>query len=140
MATALTDSARKLQWELTQCETAVAEVKAGIIARAEPDVVRTKFRSCQTAMMCLGRSLALDRRFRSRLPSDKREQALDMLRQGAKPIELKRQLGLDNNTVRRLRHRELGDNRDLNRVCKLNADQIAEIRSTGRATTRRTLA
>jgi len=140
MATALTDSARKLQWELTQCETAVAEVKAGIIARAEPDVVRTKFRSCQTAMMCLGRSLALDRRFRSRLPSDKREQALDMLRQGAKPIELKRQLGIDNNTVRRLRHRELGDNRNLNRVCKLNADQVAKIRSTGRATTRRTLA
>jgi len=80
-------------------------VRDGILARWPAEDIRRKFRSCQTAMMCLGRSLALDRRFRSRLPSDKREQALDMLRQGAKPIELKRQLGLDNNTVRRLRHR-----------------------------------
>ncbi len=129
MATALTDSARRLDLELRRCETAVAEVKASILARAEPNVVRWQFRQAQSAMMCLGRELSLDNRFRPRLPSHVRNEALDMLRAGARPIELQKKLGLDNLTIRRLRRRELRDFRDLNHMCKLTAEQIAEIKS-----------
>src|SRR5438034_8965996 len=98
-ATALTDSARRLDLELSRCQSEFEGVRSSILGRAEPNDIRRKFRACQDAMMVLGRLLSLDNRFRPRLPSDLRNEALDMLRAGAKPIELKRQLGLDNNTV-----------------------------------------
>src|SRR6266851_4952212 len=95
------ENARRLQWELTRCQKELEAVKASILARCEPEDIRRQFRTCQDAMMCLGRFLMLDGRFKPRLPSHIREQALNLLREGAKPIELKRQLGIDNNTVRR---------------------------------------
>jgi len=51
------------------------------------------------------------------------------LTESARPIELQKKLGLDNLTIRRLRRRELRDFRDLNHMCKLTAEQIAEIKS-----------
>ena len=134
------EEARNLQGELTRCTETLEAVRESIRARREPDDIRRKFRECQTAMLVVGRFLMLDRRFRPRLRSEIRNEALDMLRTGARPIEVQRKLGLDNLTVRRLRHRELGDRRNLNKVCKLGLEEVAEIRSTGRATTRRTLA
>src|SRR2546421_2678804 len=134
------ESARKLQWELTKCQKELEAVKASILARREPDDIRRKFRACQDAMMVLGRLLMLDGRFKPRLPSDLRNEALDMLRAGARPIELQRKLGLDNLTVRRLRHRELNDLRNLSKVRKLSDEQVAEIRAAGRATLRRVFA
>ena len=79
------ESARKLQWELTKCQKELEAVKASILARREPDDIRRKFRACQDAMMVLGRLLMLDGRFKPRLPSDLRNEALDMLRAGARP-------------------------------------------------------
>jgi len=91
-------------------------------------------------MMCLGRSLALDRRFKPRLASEKREQALDMLRNGAAPITVQKTLGLTDVTVRNLRHRDLGDHRNLLHARKLTEAQIAEIRKAGTGTVRRVFA
>src|SRR6266704_2790092 len=104
-ATALIESARTLNGELTRCTQKLEEVRESILARAEPQDIRRKFRACQSAMMAVGRFLMLDKRFQPRLPSDKREQALDMLREGAKPIAVQKKLGLTGVTVQNLRHR-----------------------------------
>jgi hypothetical protein len=131
------EGARQLHWELTAASKRLEEVTAAILARCEPDDIRRKFRACQSAMMSVGRVLLLDGRFRPRLPNELRARALELLRSGARPVELQRKLGLDSNTIRRMRYRELGDTRNLNRLCKLSAEQVAEIRAAGRATLRR---
>jgi len=131
------ESARSLHGELARAQKELEEVRASILARGEPKGIRQQFRSCQNALMAAGRLLQMDNRFRPRLPSAKREVALAMLRAGKRPIDLQRELGIDSNTARRMRHRELGDRRDLNRVCKLSPEQIAEVRAAGRATVRR---
>src|SRR5882762_6040062 len=102
-ATVLVSNARSLQGELKRCTQRLEAVRESILARREPDVVRMRFRECQTTMLSVGRFLMLDRRFRPRLASDKREAALAMLRAGKRPIDLRRELGIDNNTARRMR-------------------------------------
>jgi len=131
------ETARRLQWELTRCQKELEAVRASILARGEPEDIRRRFRSCQSAMMMCGRLLLLDRRFQSRLSDDKRTAALEMLKCGAKPIELERKLGLSSATAYRLRCRDLNDNRDLRKLRKLTDEQVEEIRSAPGAVTRR---
>ncbi len=128
-ATALVSNARTLNVELTRCTRKLEEVRSSILGRAEPEDVRRKFRGFRDATLCLGRSLLLDGRFKSRLPTAIRNQALDMLRNGAKPITIRQKLGLTGVTVQNLRRRDLGDHRNLRRACKLTPAQVAEIRA-----------
>ncbi len=123
------ENARRLQWELTRCTQKIDEVRESILARCEPDVVRRRFRECQTAMLSAGRLLMLDRRFKCRLPTAVRNEALDMLRNDAAPIAVQKKLGLTGVTVQNLRHRELGDHRNLLHARKLTEAQIAEIKA-----------
>ncbi|SRR6266446_981311 len=134
------ESARNLDLELRRCQSELEGLRSSLLARPGPEDIRRQFRHARDAMMCLGRSLSLDSRFRPRLLSNIREQALGLLRAGAKPIEVQRQLGIDNLTVRRLRHRDLGDNRDLRKIRRLTDAQIAEIRAAGYGTHRKMFA
>jgi hypothetical protein len=134
------ETARRLHEKLDLAQKELREVRATILARGSRDVIRRQFRSCHTALMAAGSLLLLDGRFRPRLPSEKREAALAMLRAGKRPIDLRRELGIDSNTARRMRHRELGDSRNLRKLCRLTPEQVEEILSAPRAVTRRVFA
>src|SRR5260370_171030 len=141
-ATALVDSARSLDLELRRCEEQLSEVRTSILARREPEDIRRTFRRARDAMMSVGRLLLShgqlrDGRFAPRLPAHVRNEALDMLREGAAPIAVQKKLGLTGVTVQNLRHRELRDHRNLLHARKLTEAQVAEIRKAGNGTLRR---
>jgi len=139
------ETARTLNGELQRCTQKLEEVRERILGRAAPEDIRRQFRACQDAMMSLGRLLLShgqlrDGRFAPRLPAHVRNKALDMLREGAAPVTVRRKLGLTGVTVQNLRRRDLGDHRNLLHACKLSPEQVAEIRKAGNGTLRRVFA
>src|SRR5260370_16120904 len=143
-ATALVDSARSLDLELRRCEEQLSEVRTSILARREPEDIRRTFRRARDAMMSVGRLLLShgqlrDGRFAPRLPAHVRNEALDMLREGAAPIAVQKKLWLTGVTVQNLRHRERRDHRNLLHARKLIQAQVAEIRQAANRTLQREL-